>query len=135
MNEPARTLFGIINVQEGDSLLDLMLGDVLPAMIDNWSEVAYHSAQRLRTESVAQGGVSELDRAANLLALVPQPDELPMQPVVPTRFRIGDRRLSLFTTLAQFGTPEDLTLDDLKIEFYFPADGETAEALKAMSGV
>ena len=38
----------------------------------------------------------------------------------------------MFTTIAQFGTPEDLTLDDLKIELFFPADAETAATLKSL---
>ena len=42
-------------------------------------------------------------------------------------------RLSLFAIIAQFGTPEDLALDDLKIELFFPADSETELALRAMS--
>ena len=53
-------------------------------------------------------------------------------PVVPTVFRQGDLRLSLFTTIAQFGTPEDLALDDLKIELFFPSDDATDAILKAM---
>lgn len=48
---------------------------------------------------------------------------------MPTVFRVGARRLSLFATIAQFGTPEDVTLDDVKVELYFPADDETKEAL------
>jgi hypothetical protein len=38
----------------------------------------------------------------------------------------------MFTTIAQFGTPEDLTLDDMKIELFFPADADTAETLRAL---
>ncbi len=43
-------------------------------------------------------------------------------------------RLSLFATIAQFGTPEDLLLDDLKIELCFPEDKESTERLKVMAG-
>ena len=42
-------------------------------------------------------------------------------------------RLSMFTTIAQFGTPEDLTLDDMKIELFFPADEATAETLRTLT--
>jgi hypothetical protein len=41
--------------------------------------------------------------------------------------------LSLFATISQFGTPEDVTLDDIKIELYFPADAQTENALRAMA--
>ena len=51
---------------------------------------------------------------------------------MPTIYRTGTTRLSLFAIIAQFGTPEDLALDDLKIELCFPADSETEQTLRAM---
>lgn len=132
MNRPAAMLFGQLGLAEGDNLLDLMLSDALPDMIENWSQVAHHVAQRLRTESAAQGGVSELDRAADRLGEVPSREISTPMPVVPTTLRAGDQRLSLFSTIAQFGTPEDLTLDDLKIELYFPADDATRTVFESM---
>lgn len=133
MNRPAEKLFAQLGLGEGDSLLDMMLSDAVPPLIENWPEVAHHASLRLRTESAAQGGVAELDRVADRLARVTgaRPDRA--GPVVPTIFRIGDVRLSLFGTIAQFGAPEDLTLDDLKIELYFPADPSTDQALRALS--
>lgn len=132
MNGPAKVLFAPLNVAEGDSMLDLVTSGALPPLVENWPEVAHHTAQRLRTESAAQGGVAELDRAAEHLAEAPQPENQAPGPVVPTIYRMGTMRLSMFTTIAQFGTPEDLTLDDMKIELFFPADAETAETLRAL---
>lgn len=133
MNGPAQGLFGPLKLHQGDSLLELMLSDILPPLIENWPQVAHHAAQRLRTESTAQGGVALFDKAAEKLAEVPMSTPHSSGPVVPTIFRAGSIRLSLFTTIAQFGTPEDLTLDDLKIELYFPADHETEKALRIMA--
>lgn len=48
--------------------------------------------------------------------------------LVPCVLRLPQGRLSMFTTLATFGTPRDITLDELSIELFYPAD-ETAEAL------
>ena len=135
MNAPARMLFGTLGVAEGGSLLDLMISDVLPPLIENWPDVAHHVAQRLRTESAAQGGIARLDDVADALADVPGAGRTPIGPVVPTIYRFGALRLSLFAIIAQFGTPEDVTLDDLKIEFYFPADAVTRDTLLAMAGV
>lgn len=132
MNAPAKTLFGGLQIAEGDSLLDLMMSDTLPQLIENWAEVAHHAAQRLRTESAAQGGVPALDRAARHLAAIPQTQNQPLGPVAPTIYRMGGTRLSLFATISQFGTPEDLALHDLKIELYFPADDATRQAFEAM---
>lgn len=133
MNRPAQGLFGPLNLNEGDSLLELMLSDILPPLIENWPQVAHHAAQRLRTESTAQGGIAVFDKAAEKLAEIPISAPHNSGPVVPTIFRAGSVRLSLFTTIAQFGTPEDLTLDELKIELYFPADHETEKALRIMA--
>jgi len=52
-----------------------------------------------------------------------------LQAVVPIQFRSRDVILSLFSTIAQFGTAEDIALADLRIEMYFPADEETRQAL------
>ena len=132
MNPPARVLFGTLGVVAGSSLIDLLLSPTLPPLIENWPEVAHHAAQRLRTESAAQGGVAELDAAADVLGRVPGGGAA-AGPVVPTIYRMGDVRLSLFAILAQFGTPDDVTLDDLKIELYFPADAASDAALRAMT--
>ena len=132
LNGPASQLFGMLGISEGASLLDLVTSDTLPQFIENWPEVAHHSAQRLRTESAAQGGVPELDRAAEQLANVPYQAQDSYRPVVPTTYVAGPLRLSLFSTIAQFGTAEDLALDDLKIELFFPADQATETALRKL---
>lgn len=132
LNPTATALFGALGLSEGGSLLDLMLSDTLPPLVENWPDVAHHAAQRLRTESTAQGGIPKLDRAADKLASVAGGSAARSGPIVPTILQFGATRLSLFAIIAQFGTPEDLTLDDLKIEMFFPADPETELALHAM---
>jgi transcriptional regulator with XRE-family HTH domain len=51
--------------------------------------------------------------------------------VLPLRLRSDHGELSLFSTVAVFGTPVDITLDELAIEQFFPADEHTAEVLRA----
>ena len=45
--------------------------------------------------------------------------------------RLDDRQLTFFCTLTTFGTPRDLTLAELTIVAFYPADQQTAEALIA----
>jgi hypothetical protein len=45
--------------------------------------------------------------------------------------RLDDTRLALFSTLTTFGTARDLTIAELTIEAFYPADSQTAEALNA----
>jgi transcriptional regulator with XRE-family HTH domain len=42
----------------------------------------------------------------------------------------GGRRLSMFTTLTTFGTPLDVTLAELAVELFYPADAESARLLR-----
>ncbi|MFI6501797.1 helix-turn-helix domain-containing protein [Nonomuraea typhae] len=46
--------------------------------------------------------------------------------VIPMIFRFGGRELRLFSTITTFGTPLDITLDEIAIESYYPADAESA---------
>jgi transcriptional regulator with XRE-family HTH domain len=50
--------------------------------------------------------------------------------LVPVTMRSGGVELSLFTTLTTFGTPRDVTLDELAVELFFPADDATADVLR-----
>lgn len=133
VNEPAAQLFGLLGITEGQSLIEMMLSDEMQAVIENWPDVAHHAAHRLRTESAARGGVDTLEAAADALALAPAPSAT-IGPVVPTIYSVGGLRLSLFSTIAQFGTPEDLSLDDLKIELFFPSDAATKALLEGLVG-
>lgn len=46
--------------------------------------------------------------------------------VIPMILRIGGRELRLFSTITTFGTPMDITIDEIAIESYYPADPESA---------
>lgn len=131
LNEPAARLFSPLGLAEGGSLLELMASETLPAFIENWPDVAHRAARRLHAESAAQGGLGALDRAAEVLARTPAPKQPPSGPATPVILRLGEARLSFHVVFAQFGAPEDLTLDDLKIELWLPADEATEAALRA----
>ncbi len=49
---------------------------------------------------------------------------------VPLRLRAGDTVLELLSTISVFGTPVDVTLSELALETFFPADPETAQWLR-----
>lgn len=53
--------------------------------------------------------------------------------VVPMRLRTRYGVLSFFSTTTVFGTPLDITLSELAIESFFPADRPTAELLRRIS--
>jgi hypothetical protein len=51
--------------------------------------------------------------------------------VVRLRMRYKDHELAFFSIVASFGTPNDITVDELAIESFFPADEATASTLRA----
>ena len=54
--------------------------------------------------------------------------------MVPLLLRMGEAVLSFISTTTVFGTPVDITLSELALETFFPADAATATALRAMAG-
>ncbi|MDI3335974.1 helix-turn-helix domain-containing protein [Defluviimonas aestuarii] len=134
LNRTASVLFAPLGLGPGGSLLDAL--PQAAAFIENWAEVGWHTMQRLCAESARAGGLSALDRAAEALSRDPvvagwtPPVRMPA--VLPTIYRAGGLRLSLFSTYAQFGTAEEVTLADMKIEMMFPADAETEAVLTAL---
>ena len=60
---------------------------------------------------------------------VPGPGDI----VVPLRLRHGGRELSFFSTVTTFGTPLDVTVSELALESFFPADPGTASVLRGLS--
>jgi hypothetical protein len=59
---------------------------------------------------------------------VARPDEPTL--LVPWRLRLDGVDLSLFTTLTTFGTPHDITLAELAVELFYPADEATEAVLR-----
>jgi hypothetical protein len=53
--------------------------------------------------------------------------------VVPFRLRTEFGVLSFFSTTTVFGTPLDVTLAELAIESFFPADPQTTETLNRIA--
>ena len=93
---------------------------------------------RLRTESLHLGGDQVLDAAAETIATALGTQSLAstgtLAAMIPARYRAGEATLSLFSTIAQFGTAEDIALADMKIEMLFPADEATRTVLLTMFG-
>lgn len=111
----------------------------LRPLVANWDEVAPLLWQRARREAEALGG---REMQAVLDELAPHQDartlkgalDAPLVPVLPLTLAVGDVRLSLFTVIATFGTAQDITADELRIESLFPADPITDALLRAAAG-
>jgi transcriptional regulator with XRE-family HTH domain len=53
--------------------------------------------------------------------------------VVPLQLRTDAATLSLFSTTTVFGTPLDITLSELALECFYPADAATAQVLQRLA--
>ena len=53
--------------------------------------------------------------------------------VVPFKLMTETGTLAFFSTITVFGTPVDITLSELAVEAFYPADATTAEALRQMA--
>ena len=63
------------------------------------------------------------------------PDLVAGDIAVPLRLRAGDDVLSFISTVTTFGTAMDVTVAELSIEAFYPADRRTAEVLRAAAAV
>jgi hypothetical protein len=54
---------------------------------------------------------------------------------VPLRLRVEGDELAFISTATTFGTATDVTVSELAIESFFPAEVATARALEARSGI
>ena len=137
MNQATARLSGAVDVGLGDNLVEALLSPALRRALVNWSELIHHAARRLTTESAALGGDAVLDRYAAQIAAelkgspTTPPDRFP--PFIPAVYRMGDAELRLISTLASFGSAEDVALADLRIELMFPEDDLTRAFLQRMA--
>jgi hypothetical protein len=53
---------------------------------------------------------------------------------VPMRLATEHGELALLYTVTVFGSPRDVTLDEIALETFYPADPATAHLLRAMNG-
>lgn len=100
------------------------------ANLGQWRE---HLLHRLR-QQVQACGDPQLDALHAELSAYPAPSaEEPLDPaalVVPMRLRSEVGELSFLSTTTVFGTPVEVTLSELAIESFFPADAKTAAVLR-----
>jgi transcriptional regulator with XRE-family HTH domain len=100
--------------------------------IRSWERTGPNLMARLRREAAASPNSPSETLIRELLpdagSSKPSLDDTPLSPTLTLELTIGDDALRLFNTLTTFGTPQDVTLQELRIEMSFPSD-EASEAL------
>jgi transcriptional regulator with XRE-family HTH domain len=114
---------------------------IRPFIVD-WESVAHALLARLHREALHRAhdrGLSDLLRALMEYPDVPeswrQPDLAQAdEPVFTVRLERDELKLAFLTTLTMFSAPRNITLDELRIESYFPLDDETRQACRRLAG-
>ncbi|WP_288378676.1 helix-turn-helix domain-containing protein [uncultured Massilia sp.] len=113
------------------NVLKLILDpDGLRRCLVNWEEVCTDLLQWVQREAMGDGPGSEASVLLDELMALPgiagaasQPNlERRALPFLPLRLRKDDVELNLFTTITTLGTPHDVTVHELRLESFFPAD-------------
>jgi transcriptional regulator with XRE-family HTH domain len=107
--------------------------DGVAPRIENLAEWSAHLLGRLRRELAASGdpAVAALYDELRAYPGVVEHDEsgVTNEIYVTLRLRTAGRTLNFFSTVATFGTALDITLAELSIESFYPADDATVAAL------
>ncbi|HNB72665.1 MAG TPA: helix-turn-helix transcriptional regulator [Acidobacteriota bacterium] len=112
----------------------------LAKRVVNFSQWRVHILSRVRRDIELTGDPRLAELLHELLTYpsaysteITSPDHPiePLSPVVPFQLWTDQGQLSFISTTAIFGTPIDVTLSELAIESFFPADAHTAQVLRS----
>lgn len=114
--------------------------DGLRPYIVNWEATAAALIQWLHRD-LLRGADAEIRRLLDELLAYPDVPrnwrtldlDAPTAPLLAIEVQKGDTHLRFFTTLTTLGTPYDITLHELRIENFFPADDATDTALRRLN--
>lgn len=116
----------------------LVAPDVLRPFLTNWSDVVRYFVRSVEIDAANDGTAETAELLARLLAYPGVGSVAKVmtsaeagEPVLPMHFRKGDVALSLFTTIATLGTPLNVTLQELRVECFFPMDDATGRVFRS----
>lgn len=111
--------------------------DVLRPHLSNWVDVVRYFLRSVEADAAADGTAETANLLERLLnyegvrsVILPGVPLALEGPVLPMHFQKGGTTLRLFTTIATLGTPQDITLQELRIESFFPMDEETGDVFR-----
>jgi transcriptional regulator with XRE-family HTH domain len=116
----------------------LVAPDALRPFITNWPQVVRHFIRSVESDARADGLAETAALLDRLMAyhgvrsvLNQASNGADGGPVLAMHFAKQGTTLRLFTTIATLGTPQDVTLQELRIESFFPMDEATAALLRS----
>ena len=111
------------------NLLRLLFTPALRSLIVNWDAVARIALARAHREAVWSRDQELEELVRELSESLPGESgtvvEESFVPYIPLELRAGDRVLRFLSSISTLGAPQDVSLQELRIEAYFPADDDT----------
>lgn len=110
--------------------------EALAARTVNLAEWCSHLLERLHRQCQATADPELLKLHSELKAYPIPARAAPLSSdnvAIPFKLRLNGEVLSFISTTMIFGTPVDITLSELALETFFPADDLTAERMRAMA--
>jgi transcriptional regulator with XRE-family HTH domain len=139
-NASARFLLAALAGGEGEMNVIRMLtmSPQAPEIVANLGEVLEEMAGRIRLEALEAGHDGSLTDLLDLLDAAQKRWPAPRgttarRPLAPLVVRGPAGALRFLSAVAHFGTSEDVTVRDLRLELLFPADAETRAAMAAFA--
>lgn len=135
-------LLGEVPASEPRNVVRLMFHpERLRPHVTNWTQAAEALVRRIHREAVcgveddgtrrlleevfAYPGVPETWRRPNLAA--------PLVPIIPVSFAKDGRAFDFFSTVTTLGTPQDVTLQEIRLECFFPVGDDTARRVRELA--
>jgi hypothetical protein len=114
----------------------LVAPNVLRPFLLNWAEVVRYFVRSVEADAAADGTAETAALLERLLSydgvqqLLKVPAAPVGDPVLEMTFRKDNVSLELFTTIATLGTPQDVTVQELRIESFFHMHDATASIFR-----
>lgn len=108
--------------------------------IGNWEDIAPLLLMRTRREADAVRSERLYALLDEVVAYPGMPEELALpdwesapSPILPLEIAFDSETFHIFSMISTFGTPQDITTDELRIESFFPADERTRDMIYALA--
>lgn len=136
-----RNAWALAGCQKERNLFRLTLHpNGLMQFMRNPEEVVPHTLRRLKRAADDGGPArSVLEsclrlKSAARFASLSEPADTTASSVLVERYDVGGRCFSFVSMVASFGSPEDVTAQEIQIELFFPDDDKTAQLVRTLAG-
>ena len=145
-NAAARALAGLLPAALTTPVMNAFRAGLHPeglaahtANFDQWGRYLIDQLRRLCATSgdadllALEKELQQYPNVQALAAAMPRDGSPPPALLVPCVLDLPAGRVAMFTTLSTFGTPRDVTLQELCVELFYPCDAHSETLLRAMA--